>query len=241
MGVPATTERFGYISCGTWSLVGLELDAPGLTTASRDANFTNELGVDGTVRYLRNVMGLWLLQECLRAWDAAGLPCDVPTLLHEAARVPQFTALIDPDDPSFLPPGDMPARIAETCRRTGRQPPQAQAETVRCILDSLAIAYRRVLRQAQELSGREVDVVHMVGGGARNELLCQLTSDACDRPVVAGPVEGAAIGGRGPGAGHAARRAARPRGLVVGTQELVRYEPCTSRRDWDQAQRRVAG
>jgi rhamnulokinase len=194
VGVPATSERFAYISCGTWSLVGVELDQPVLTEASRTAGFTNELGVDGTVRYLRNVMGLWLLQESLRTWAAAGLPADLSDLLAAAARVPAFTAVVDPDDDRFLPPGDMPARIADACIRTGQTPPQSQAETVRCILDSLALAYRRTVRKAAELSGREVEVIHLVGGGARNTLLCQLTADACGVPVMAGPVEAAALG-----------------------------------------------
>lgn len=194
VAVPAETDRFAYVSCGTWSLVGLELDEPVLSTASREANFTNELGVDGTVRYLRNVMGLWLLQESLRTWNAAGLPADLPDLLAEAARVPALTTVVDVDAPEFLAPGDMPARIAAAAERSGQTPPQSQAETVRCILDSLAVAYRHAVQQASELSGREVEVVHMVGGGVRNELLCQLTADATGLPVVAGPVEGAALG-----------------------------------------------
>jgi rhamnulokinase len=194
VAVPATSERFAYVSCGTWSLVGLELDAPVLSEASREANFTNELGVDGSVRYLRNVMGLWLLQESVRTWNAAGLPADLPDLLAAAALVPALTTVVDVDAPEFLAPGDMPARIAAAAERSGQTPPQSQAETVRCILDSLAVAYRRAVRQAGELSGRDVDVVHMVGGGVRNELLCQLTADATGLPVVAGPVEGAALG-----------------------------------------------
>src|SRR5205823_9285555 len=119
VGVPARDERFGYISCGTWSLVGVELDRPIRTPASRAANFTNELGVDGTVRYLRNVMGLWLLQESLRSWSAAGLPADLPELLHVAGRVPAFTALIDLDDARSLLPGVLPARLAQDCAASG--------------------------------------------------------------------------------------------------------------------------
>jgi rhamnulokinase len=146
------------------------------------------------VRYLHNVMGLWLLQECQRTWAASGLPSDLAGLLAAAAQVHGFPAVVDADDPTFLPPGDMPARIAAACRRTGQTPPQSQAETVRCILDSLALAYRRTVRRAAELSGRDVEVVHVVGGGARNTLLCQLTADACGLPVLAGPVEAAALG-----------------------------------------------
>jgi rhamnulokinase len=165
VGVPAQHDRFAYISCGTWSLVRVELDAPVLTGAGRAANFSNELGVDGTVRYLRNVMGLWQLQECLRSW---GIP-DQPDLLAEARDARPFAAVVDANDPAFLPPGDMPGRIAATCRATGQPEPSSRAATVRCILDSLALAHRRAVREAVELSGHEVDVVHLVGGGSRNE------------------------------------------------------------------------
>lgn len=228
VGVPAESAHFGYVSCGTWSLVGVELDRPVLTEASRRAGFTNELGVDGTVRYLRNVMGLWLLQESLRTWQAAGPPADLTELLHAAAREPAFAAVVDCDDDRFLPPGDMPARIAELCRETGQTPPQSQAATVRCILDSLALAYRRTVRRAAELSGRDVDVVHVVGGGARNTLLMQLTADACGLPVVAGPVEAAALGNalvqaRAGGAVHGGL--AELRALLRDTQHVVRYAP----------------
>lgn len=194
VGVPAVDDRFAYVSCGTWSLVGVELEKPVLSEASRLGGFTNELGVDGTVRYLRNVMGLWLLQESQRTWAAHGLPTDLADLLAAAAQVHGFPTLVDPDDARFLPPGDVPARIAAYCGETGQTPPQSQAETVRCILDSLALAYRRSVRQAAELSGRTVETVHLVGGGARNTLLCQLTADACGLPVLAGPVEAAALG-----------------------------------------------
>lgn len=231
VGVPAVGDRFAYISCGTWSLVGVELDGPVLTEAGRNGGFTNELGVDGTVRYLRNVMGLWLLQESLRTWSAAGLPADLAELLHAAAQVPAFTAIIDPDDARFLPPGDMPARIAQACSETGQTPPQNQAETVRCILDSLALAYRRAVRTVAELSGRSVEVVHLVGGGARNTLLCQLTADACGLPVVAGPVEAAALGNALVQARASdAVTGGLPdlRALIRATQEVVTYSPSSS-------------
>ncbi|MDQ1542294.1 MAG: rhamnulokinase [Actinomycetota bacterium] len=242
VAVPADTENFGYLSCGTWSLVGLELERPILSEAGRAANFTNEQGVDGTTRFLRNVMGLWLLQECVRTWSALGLPADLETLMADAGRVPAFTALIDPDDPGFLPPGDMPARIAAECERRGQTPPQSQGETVRCILDSLALAYRSTLRQAQQLAGREVDVLHLVGGGVRNSLLCQLTADACGVPVVAGPVEAAATGNalvqaRALGAVSGSLRDLR--GLVRKTAVLRTYEPQTSQVAWETAARRL--
>ncbi|MBO0789238.1 MAG: rhamnulokinase, partial [Actinobacteria bacterium] len=197
--VPAAGPGFAYISCGTWSLVGTELDRPVLTEASRAANFTNETGVDGTIRYLRNVMGLWLLQESQRSWaeaDAAAGAASpgLDALLAEAGRLPPRRFLVDPDDPAFLPPGDIPARIAAACRERGRPAPGSRAETVRCILDSLALAHARAVTELQDLSDQQVSVVHMVGGGSRNELLCQLTADACGLPVVAGPAEATAIG-----------------------------------------------
>ena len=240
VGVPATGERFAYISCGTWSLVGVELPAPVLSAEGRAANFSNELGIDGTVRYLRNVMGLWLLQECLRVWPGA----DLAVLLAEASAVPAFAAVVDADDPAFLPPGDMPARIANACERLGEPVPQGRAATVRCILDSLALAHRRAVRAAQELSGRAVDVVHVVGGGARNALLCQLTADACGLPVVAGPVEATALGNvlvQARALGAVSGDLAALRELLVRTQELTTYEPRGAEAAWASAERRVHG
>jgi rhamnulokinase len=228
VAVPARGADFAYISCGTWSLVGVELDQPVLTEASRAANFTNETGVDGTIRYLRNVMGLWLLQESVRTWSGAGLGTDLAALLDEAARVPPLQVVVDPDDPAFLPPGDMPARIAGAARRTGQRPPADPPAVVRCILDSLALAYRARLREVQELSGRAVDTVHVVGGGVRNTLLLQLTADACGLPVVAGPAEAAALGNilvQARTLGAAPGDLAGMRALLRATQELRRFEP----------------
>jgi rhamnulokinase len=194
LGVPARDERFAYISCGTWSLVGVELTAPVTSPAARSANFSNELGVDGTVRFLRNVMGLWLLQESVRTWERSGVRVDLPALLTAAAGMRGGRSVVDPDRPQFLPPGDMPTRLQDECRRTGQPVPETPAAITRCILDSLAAAYRRTVREAADLSGTAVEVVHLVGGGAQNALLCQLTADACGLPVVAGPVEAAAYG-----------------------------------------------
>jgi rhamnulokinase len=242
VGVPAADPRFAFISSGTWSLVGVELHAPVLSEASRRANFTNELGVDGTVRYLRNVMGLWLLQESLRVWEQAGARPDLDALLRAAAQVPAFRSVVDPDDPVFLPPGDMPARIAAACERSGQPAPATQAHTVRCILDSLALAYRRTVRDAQRLAHHDVDVVHLVGGGSRNALLCQLTADACGLPVVAGPVEATALGnvlvqaralGALSGGLHVLRRVAR------GAEHLRRYEASGDAAAWDAAAARL--
>ena len=242
VGVPASSDRFAYVSCGTWSLVGVELERPVLTEAGRAAGFTNELGVDGTVRYLHNVMGLWLLQESLRTWAAAGLPADLPDLLAAAEQVPAFTAVVDVDDPRFLPPGDVPGRIAQACAETGQPPPRGPAGTVRCILDGLALAYRRTVRRAQELSGREVDVVHLVGGGARNALLCRLTADACGLPVLAGPVEAAALGNalvQARALGAVDGGLGEMRRLLRSTQALVGYRPAGSSAAWDAAEERL--
>jgi rhamnulokinase len=230
VGVPADTTRFGYISCGTWGLVGVELDAPVLTEASRRANFTNERGVDGTIRYLRNVMGLWLLSESLRAWSLRGLDLDLTDLLVAAAALPPGGPRIDSDDPAFLPPGDMPARIVRASRATDQPIPEPgePAVVVRCILDSLAAAFAATVLEAERLSEHPVDVVHIVGGGSQNALLCQLTADAAGKPVVAGPVEATALGNllvqaRTHGAAHGDLAALR--GRVRAATRLHRYEP----------------
>jgi rhamnulokinase len=228
VGVPAGTDRFGYISCGTWGLVGVELDAPVLTEDSRRANFTNERGVDGTIRYLHNVMGLWLLSESLRTWARHGQEIDLSDALDAAARLPAGGPRIDPNDPAFLPPGDMPARIAAACRDAGQPVPDTVPELVRCILDSLAAAFAETIERAERLSGHPIEVVHVVGGGSRNELLCQLTADACRRPVVAGPVEATALGNlvvQARTLGAISGELAALRQYVRGTSSLVHYRP----------------
>jgi sugar (pentulose or hexulose) kinase len=209
-----------------------------LSEESRRANFTNESGVDGTIRYLRNVMGLWLLQESLRSWDVS----DLPILLRQAAAEPAFRSVVDPDDPGFLPPGDMPTRIAAACRRAGEPVPATPPAVVRCILDSLALAHRRAVRQAQELSGIHADVVHIVGGGARNELLCQLTADACGLPVLAGPVESTALGNvlvQGRAAGVTGTDLGALRAVLRDTQRIIRYEPRADEQRWRAAETRM--
>jgi rhamnulokinase len=243
VAVPATGENFAYISSGTWSLVGMELDRPVVTDASRTANFTNEAGIDGTVRYLRNVSGLWLLQECLRCWGPAAVSLE--ELLAEAARVPPLRFVIDADDPVFLPPGDMPGRIKGWLAERDLPVPASRPEFARCVLDSLALAYRRALLAAQELSGRHADVVHVVGGGSRNALLCQLTADAAGLPVVAGPSEATALGnvlvqaralGAAPGSLQGLRALLRGSPAVAG---LRHYTPSGDPRAWAVAASRV--
>ena len=237
-GVPAQGQNFAFISCGTWSLVGMELSQPVLTEASRLANFSNETGIDGTVRYLRNVAGLWLLQESLRAWSGA----DLDVLLAEAARLPALRWVIDADDPALVAPGDMPARIAAACEAAGGPVPGDRAQTVRCIVDSLALAHRRAIMDVQELSGRHADAIHLVGGGARNDLLCQLTADACELPVIAGPVEASAIGNilvQARAAGVAPSGLDGMRALVRASLPLRRFEPGDDGHRWRAAARRV--
>lgn len=241
-GVPAEGTRFAYISSGTWSLVGLELDAPVRTEESRRANFTNELGVDGTIRYLRNIMGHWLLQECMRQWTHEGRPQDLTSLLTAAADVPPLRSVIDAGDPAFLAPGDMPRRIAHACKSAGDPEPGTPAEFARCIFDSLALAHGEAIADAQRLSGRAVDTVHIVGGGAQNALLCQATADACGLPVVAGPVEAAALGNilvQARAHGTVQGTLGELRSLIRRTQQLRTYLP-RGAQAWEAAAQRMA-
>jgi rhamnulokinase len=240
VAVPAAGENFAYISSGTWSLVGMELPAPVLTEASRTANFTNEAGLDGTVRYLRNVSGLWLLQECQRHWGAAA--GSLESLLAGAAAADPWRFVVDADDPVFLPPGDMPRRIVSWLSARGLPAPSSPAELTRCVLDSLALAYRRALSDAQALSGRHADVVHIVGGGSRNELLCQLTADACGLPVVAGPAEATALGNvlvQARALGAAPGTLDGMRALLRSCLGLRRYAPSDRTRRWEEAASRL--
>ena len=233
VATPATDERFAYISCGTWSLVGLELDRAMVTGDSLRLNFTNEMGVDGSVRFLRNVMGLWLLQECIKAWQVAGLRVDLESVLRRAAAEPPLRAVFDPDNPELLAPGDMPGRIAKICAASGQPVLDTPEAMVRAIVESLSLAHRRTLRAAVSLSGMDVTTVHLVGGGVRNELLCQLTADACGLPVVAGPVEAAAVGNiliQARALGALDGGLSNLRALVRQTHVLQRYEPRDSER-----------
>ncbi|GGJ34574.1 rhamnulokinase [Paenarthrobacter histidinolovorans] len=230
--VPASQEDFAYISSGTWSLVGVELPHPVLTEASRIANFTNERGVDGTIRYLRNVGGLWLLSECQRAWAAEGYTQALTALLESAAALPAGGPQINADDPAFTAPDNMPDRIRTAVRSTGAVLPDRPAAVVRCIMDSLAAGYARTLADAERLTGRSTGVVHIVGGGSQNRLLCQLTAEAAGKRVVAGPVEATALGNvlvQARAAGVVTGGLAELRALAGAGTELVRYEPALLR------------
>ncbi|RMB57807.1 rhamnulokinase [Tessaracoccus antarcticus] len=243
VAVPAQRDDFAYISCGTWSLVGLELHAPVLSAEALGANLTNELGVDGTVRFLKNVMGLWVFNEAVRTWRTRRMDLDVPGLVREAATREPLRTVIDIDDPAFFPAGDMPARIGEAARLTGQPQPRDPAETARCIFDSLALAYRRSLRQAADVAGRDIGVVHMVGGGVQNELLCQLTADATGLPVVAGPVEATALGNivlQARAIGAVRGGLPELRRIVRASSELLTYSPAAgAEATWRGVERRL--
>lgn len=247
VAVPALGDQAAYVSSGTWSLVGLELDEPVLTEEARLADFTNEAGVDGTVRFLKNVMGLWVLSESLREWELTGVAdADLVTVLAGAADAEPLRTLVDINDPSLLSPGtgpddSMPARLADLARAAGEPVPETPAQIARCILDSLALAYRRHLSEAARLAGQPVDLVHVVGGGSRNEFLCQLTADACGLPVLAGPEEASALGNalvQARALGADLPDLAAMRDLVRRTHALRRYQPRTDL-DWESAESRV--
>ena len=183
-----------YLSSGTWSLLGVEVPRPVITAETLRSNFTNEGGVAGTTRLLKNIMGLWLVQECRRTWARAGREWSYEELIPRAEAAKSFAALIDPDDPSFLAPGDMPARISALCLKTGQKPPADEGAFVRCALESLALKYRWTIERLEAILGTTIRTIHVVGGGSRNALLCRVTADACGRPVHAGPVEATAVG-----------------------------------------------
>ncbi|WP_166876489.1 rhamnulokinase family protein [Salinibacterium sp. ZJ450] len=235
VAIPAATADFAYISSGTWSLVGVELEHPVLTDAGRIANFTNEGGVDGRIRYLKNVMGLWLLNESVGAWEAAsGDRVDLPQLLQQAAEVDRPVAVFDVNDDRFLPPGDMPARIEQLCRETGLPVPTGRAELVRSMMESLAAAYADAVAAAHRLTGKNVAIVHLVGGGSQNALLCQLTADRTGMPVIAGPVEATAIGNvliQARAHGRLVGDLETLRALVLRSVSLTRYLPRTALHD----------
>ena len=192
--VPAEGSDFAYLSCGTWSLLGAEVPTPVITDESRRLNFTNEGGVGGTFRLLKNIAGLWLLQESKTEWARQGNRYEWAEITALADEAPAFRSFIDPDDDRFLAPGDIPDRIRSLCADTGQEVPATDGAVARCVLESLALKYRRVLEMLDSLVGRRLGRLHMVGGGIRNTLLCQWTADACGREVVAGPVEATAQG-----------------------------------------------
>lgn len=192
--VPAETRDYAYISSGTWSLMGVELDEPLVNDEALQYNFTNEGGVGPTYRFLKNIMGLWLVQECRRHWEREGRAFSYDELSALARDATPFTAQIEPDNERFIAPGDMPARIRAHCLETGQTPPADEGQTIRVVLESLALKYRYVLESLETILGRRLECIHLVGGGIQNRLLCQFTASAAQRPVIAGPLEATAIG-----------------------------------------------
>ncbi|QYR21788.1 rhamnulokinase [Paenibacillus sp. sptzw28] len=194
VAVPTVDRDFAYISCGTWSLMGTELSEPLLSPKALGYNFTNEGGIGGTYRFLKNIMGLWILQECRRIWEQENKPFTFPDLIEAATHARPLQAFIDPDHLTFLRPDHMPEQIMQYCRDTKQPVPHSEGEIVRCIMESLALKYRMVLEMTEELTGKKFKGLHIVGGGSHNSMLCQFTANAIARPVWAGPAEATAIG-----------------------------------------------
>ncbi|MBN2500672.1 MAG: rhamnulokinase [Anaerolineales bacterium] len=234
--VPTRQVDFAYLSSGTWSLLGLEVDEPILTPDALAANVTNEGGVYGTYRFLKNIAGLWILQQCRATWAANGNTYSYAELVELAQQAEPLTAVFDPNDPAFLAPGDYPQLIRERCHQTDQPVPETVGVVVRSVLESLALAYRQVLEQVTTVAGQPVSVLHIVGGGTQNKLLNQLTANATGLPVVTGPIEATVIGnaavqlitlGELANIGEA-------RQIVAGMAGAERYEP-EDRAEWDEA------
>jgi rhamnulokinase len=238
--IPALDADSVYISSGTWSLVGVEITEPVTNARACALNMTNEGGVAGTIRLLRNVAGLWLLQECRRIWQRGGREYSWEELLDLAEQATPFHSLIDPDAADFLSPADMPEAIRAFCRRAGQPAPESPGAVVRCCLESLALRYRWVVEALEELTGRRLETIRIVGGGCRNRLLCQWTADACGRPVVTGPVEATVLGNilvQAIAAGHLRDIAEGRRAIAASVEQQV-YEPRASGA-WDEAYGRM--
>lgn len=241
MAVPAASVAgavpdWCYISSGTWSLMGVESPQPVVNDTCRELNFTNEGGVGDTIRLLKNIAGLWLLQECRRVWNQAGSEYGWADLVQAAESSAPLVSLIDPDDPSLVAPKDMTATIREQCRASGQPVPETPGAMVRCILESLALRYRMVLGWLRELTGSPINTIHIVGGGTQNRLLCQMAADACNCRVLAGPVEATAIGNvmvQATTAGDVSG-IAEARAFVRGSFDVVEYVP-QSPGPWDDA------
>ncbi|GAB4172765.1 MAG: rhamnulokinase family protein [Terrimicrobiaceae bacterium] len=239
--VPARGDDWAYLSSGTWSLLGVELPAPVITARSLESNFTNEIGYGGTIRFLKNIIGLWIVQECRRAWEAEGVVLDYGELTRLADEASPLRSLIHPNEARFGKPGDMPGKIISYCRETGQPEPGTPGEFVRCAVESLALLYRRTLSELEEISGRTIRRIHVVGGGSRNTLLNQATADATGREVLAGPVEATALGNvliQALALGHLSSLE-ELREVVRSSTMLTPYSPAPSAA-WDEAHERFA-
>ena len=227
VAVPATEGSWGYLSCGTWSLLGAELPEPNTSELAHTHNFTNEGGYDRSIRFLKNIMGLWVLQECRRAWERRGEQYSYPELTKWAADAPPFQVILNIDEPGFLNPDDMLDAIAEQCTRTGQTMPTEPGAIARAVLEGLALRYAIVVDQLEETIGRDLEVLHIVGGGTQNHLLCQLTADATGIPAVCGPVEATALGNLAVQmlANGDISDLAEARRIIAASSEMLRYEP----------------
>lgn len=240
VAVPAEGDDFAYISSGTWSLAGVETPEPIITQEAMDSNFTNEGGVGYRTRFLKNVMGLWLLQECRKTWAEEGHEYSYNELERLATEAPAFGPVVDPDHPAFFSPGDMPSRISSYCEKTGQEAPGSPGEMARCVFESLALKYGQALRQASRLSKQPIEVIHVVGGGSQNSLLCQLTADAASLPVLAGPVEATALGNAMVQAlaGGYLDSLEEIRATVRRSYDVARYEPEGDATEWEEHRER---
>lgn len=192
--LPTDKENVAFLSCGTWSLLGTELRAPVLTERSRQLALSNEQGANGRINYLKNIIGLWLIQESRREWKRQGRDYTYAELEKLALAAPPLRSFIDPDAPQFTPPGDIPSRVQAFCQRTGQPVPETVGQIMRCIYESLALKYRYALGQLTTATGKHFEALHVLGGGAKDKLLCQMTANSCNIPVVAGPIEATALG-----------------------------------------------
>ena len=237
IAVPATDKDFIYISSGTWSLMGAELDAPLINDATRAANLTNEGGAMGTIRFLKNIMGLWIIQESRRQWKREGKDYSFAQMEAWAKECTPFRSLINVDYKSFGTPGNMPEKIREYCRMTGQPVPESVGEIVRCIYESLALKYRYTVDTIGQLRGKPATMINVVGGGTKDKFLSQMTADACGIPVCAGPEEATAIGNLIMQciAQGAIKDLAQAREVVANSFEMKHYQPCTEREAWDEA------
>jgi rhamnulokinase len=233
---PSDRPDWCYISSGTWSLMGVETPSPVVNAQCSAFNFTNEGGVGGTTRLLKNIAGLWFLQECRRVWTQAGKSWSWDELVARAQSAAPLVSLLNPDAPDFLAPKDMPEAIRQYCRNTGQPVPAEEGAVVRAALESLALRYRMVLEMVEKLTGSTIRVIHIVGGGTQNRLLCQMAADACNRRVVAGPVEATAIGNvmmQAVASGEV-RSIAEARAVIARSFPLSEYQPRDSA-PWDEA------
>ena len=237
----AEGESAAFLSCGTWSLIGCELETPILTKESCDSGLSNEYGANGRINYLKNIIGLWLIQESRREYARQGEEYSFGELAKLADEAEAFHCFIDPDAPEFVAPGNIPERIQKFCRRTGQPVPETVGETVRCIYESLALKYRYALEQLEGMTGKNFTTLHILGGGANAGLLCQMTADACRLIVKAGPVEATALGNIliQLKALHAIHDIDKGRRLIAVTEKITEYAPQNRKRDaWENAYHR---